>query len=301
MPERPLRMHDLLVSIGVPVFNAERFLPRALDSLLGQTYTNLELIISDNASTDRTPEICKDYLRRDPRIRYIRQPVNIGAPQNWNAVVHEARGVFFKWASANDYCAAEMLEKCIEVMHGDPETVLCYGKTQFVDENEDLIEVYELDRAFNEDRPSERFARVCLELRLNNMQSGVFRLDALRRTGLDRSYPHGDMVLTAELALYGRFQMIDEVLLFRRQSLETFTAMMTPLERQRVYDPKATSPMRFLSARRHLDYLLCISRAPISMVEKIRAYRAALRKLRWARVELWHELLSVLPGARGRG
>jgi glycosyltransferase involved in cell wall biosynthesis len=298
MPEWLLRMPNPLVSIGVPVFNAERFLPRALDSLVSQTLTDFELIISDNASTDRTPEICEEYLRRDPRIRYIRQPVNIGAPRNWNAVVHEACGVFFKWASGTDYCAAEMLEKCIEVMQADPGIALCYGKTQLVDEHEQPIELYEHDRSFNQSDPSERFAQVLSRLWMNNMQSGVFRLDTLRRTRLDRLYPTGDLVLMAELALYGRFHMIDEVLLFRRHTQNTFTAMLTPLERQQVYEPEATAPVRFIAARRYLDYFFSISRAPIPLTERLRAYKAALRLVIWARGRLLRELLSALPGAR---
>lgn len=286
-----------LVSIGVPVFNAERFLPSALDSLLNQTLSDFELIISDNASTDSTQTICEDYARRDRRVRYIRQKTNIGAPRNWNVLVHEARGIFFKWASANDYCAPAMLEKCVNAMQADPGLVLCYGRTKLVDENEQAIEVYGRDIAFDEDRPSERFARVCAHLSLNNIQCGVFQLDVLRRTRLDRLYPTGDMVLMAELALYGRFHMIPDELLFRRQSRKTFTAMLTPLERQHVYDPKATTPMKLILARRHVDNLVSISRAPISIVEKLCAYRVALRLARWDRVGLWREFLSLFQGA----
>jgi glycosyltransferase involved in cell wall biosynthesis len=94
-----------LVSVGLPVYNGERYLSRALDSILEQSLSDFELIISDNASSDTTEAICRDYARRDPRIRYVRQRENLGAPRNWNFVVHEARGRYFKWASASDYCA----------------------------------------------------------------------------------------------------------------------------------------------------------------------------------------------------
>jgi glycosyltransferase involved in cell wall biosynthesis len=298
MPEWSLRMPNPLVSIGVPVFNAERFLPRALDSLLSQTLTDFELIISDNASTDGTPEICKEYLRRDPRIRYIRQPVNIGAARNWNLLVHEARGVFFKWASANDYCAPEMLEKCVEVMIADPGVVLCYGKTQFVDLDEQPIGIDEHESSFNEAQPSERYRRVSSTRARNSMQSGVFRLDVLRRTRLNRLYPTSDLALMSELALYGRFQMIDELLLFRREYRETSSMMLNPLERQRVYEPQAKAPMRFVVTRRRLQDFVSISSAPISLREKLRAYRIALRFLRWSRIALWREFIRIFPGVR---
>lgn len=290
--------HSPLVSIGVPVYNGEHFLARALTSLLDQTLSNFELIISDNASTDGTQAICEDYSRQDRRVRYIRQQSNIGAPRNWNVVVHEARGVFFKWASASDYCAPVMLEKCVNAMQADPGIALCYGRTQLVDEHEQPIEVYRSDVGFYEERPSERFARVSTLMSLNNAQCGVFRLDVLRLTRLDRLYPSGDMALMAELALYGKLQMIPDVLLFRRQGRNTFTSMLTPLERQRVYDPKAKAPMKFICVRRHLDNIVSIARAPISVVEKLRAYRVALRLARWERVNLWREFLSVFGGSR---
>jgi glycosyltransferase involved in cell wall biosynthesis len=290
-------VHHPLVSIGVPVFNGEGFLEVALDSFRAQTFSDFELIISDNASNDGTQAICEAYVRRDGRIRYIRQKSNIGAPRNWNVLVHEARGIFFKWASANDYCSPMMLQECIDVMKADPGVVLCYGRTQLVDENEERIAIYEQDISFDEDRPSERFASVCNQLGLNNLQCGVFRLDVLRRTRLDRLYPSGDLALIAELALYGRLKVIPKILLFRRQSRRTFTSMLTPLERQRVYDPRAKAPMKFILARRHLDDLMSISRAPIPVVEKIRAYRIALRIARWNRIHLWREFLSALKGA----
>jgi glycosyltransferase involved in cell wall biosynthesis len=284
--------HGPLVSIGVPVYNGERYLARALDSLLAQTLTDFELIISDNASTDRTASICQEYVRRDPRVRYVRQPVNIGAPRNWNAVVHEARGTFFKWASASDYCAPVMLERCVATMRADPGIVLCQGLTQLVDGNEQPIEVYGGDVVFCDARPSDRFARVATLMALNNAQCGVIRLDALRRTRLDRLYPSGDMALMAELALNGKFQVLPEVLLFRRQSTATFSSMLTPLEVQRLFNPNAKTPMTFLRARRHLDNMRSIARARIPVIEKLRAYRSVFRLVRWDRGHLARELLA---------
>jgi hypothetical protein len=101
----------------------------------------------------------------------------------------------------------------------------------------------------------------------------------------------------AEIALYGRLKVIPEVLLFRRQSRATFTSMLTPLERQKVYNPKAKAPMKFILWRRNLDNFVSISRAPISVMEKIRAYRIALRIARWDRINLWREFLSAVKGA----
>jgi glycosyltransferase involved in cell wall biosynthesis len=290
--------HPPLVSIGVPVYNAERHLARTLDSLLAQTYANLELIVSDNASTDGTQAICEAYARRDSRVRFIRQPRNLGAVANWNAVAREARGEYFKWASASDVCAPTFLEACVGAMRADPGVVLCYGRTQLVDEDERPLELYPGDLAFEEPRPTERFRSVCTRLALNNAQCGVVRRDVLMRTRLDRPYPAGDVALMAELALYGRFRLLPDVLLFRRMSAGTFTSYLTRLELQRFYDPGATSPMRLVRARRHLDHVRSILRAPLEGSEALRALAAALRVAWWDRGGLWHELRSLVRPPR---
>jgi len=92
----------LSMSIGMPVYNGEKFICEALDSLLSQTFTEFELVISDNASTDNTQMICEDYARRDQRIRYIRQDGNMGAIANFQFVLEESKGNFFMWAAADD-------------------------------------------------------------------------------------------------------------------------------------------------------------------------------------------------------
>jgi glycosyltransferase involved in cell wall biosynthesis len=285
-----------LVSVGVPVFNGERFLERALRSLLAQTLTDFELIISDNASTDGTREICERLGEEDPRVRYIRQRKNIGAPKNWNVVVHEATGEFFKWASANDFCAPSMLARCVGELRADPGLVLCYGRTRLVDENDELLEEVQEGATYEDERPSDRFKAVCTRLGMNNAQQGVIRVEALHRTGLDRMYPGGDIALTAELALLGRFLLLPEVLMFRRWSKGTFTAMLSPLERQRIYDPGVDKPMAFLRGRLYLDYLASVHRAPMTAAEKRRAYRCVLRIARANRGNLWQECLSALRG-----
>jgi glycosyltransferase involved in cell wall biosynthesis len=287
-----------LVSIGVPAFNSEKYISKALDSLLCQSLRDFEVIISDNASADRTQAICEEYLLRDKRIRYYRQKRNIGAPRNWNFVFNMARGSLFKWASANDYCSSEMLEKCVSAIQSNPDVVLCYGLTQLIDENDKPIEVYTKDKSFNDDRPSKRFFHVTTQLSLNNMQCGVFKSDVLRRSGLDRLYPSGDISLMSELSLYGKFKMIPDVLLFRRQSSGTFSSLLTPIELQRFYDPAAKSIMKLILFRRHIDNIISITRAPISISEKIRAYRISLRLAKWDRLYLWSEFVSFLSGLK---
>ncbi|MCC6007831.1 MAG: glycosyltransferase [Rhodobacteraceae bacterium] len=104
------------VSIGMPVHNGARYLRGAVESFLAQSFTDFELIISDNASTDRTEAIAREFARNDPRIRYIRQARNIGAVANFAFVLHEARGEFFQWAAHDDLYAKKFLEATVSVM-----------------------------------------------------------------------------------------------------------------------------------------------------------------------------------------
>ncbi|MBS0016773.1 MAG: glycosyltransferase family 2 protein, partial [Arthrospira sp. SH-MAG29] len=122
------------VSIGLPVYNGENFIQETLDCLLSQTFDDFELIICDNASTDRTEEICRDYAARDKRIRYYRHPENLGAAKNYNRTFELSTAEYFKWAAHDDLYAPEFLERCVEALDTHPSTVLCYPQEYWIDE-----------------------------------------------------------------------------------------------------------------------------------------------------------------------
>ncbi len=122
------------VSLGVPVYEAERFLEETMDSLLAQTLADFEIVISDNASTDPTEEICRPYADADPRVRYVRHEDNRGASWNHTFLALEARAPYFKWAAADDVCEPTYLERCVEVLENDASAVLCQPKTIEIDE-----------------------------------------------------------------------------------------------------------------------------------------------------------------------
>jgi glycosyltransferase involved in cell wall biosynthesis len=123
-----------LVSIGLPVFNGESFLGRALDSLLAQTFANFELIISDNASTDKTEEICKEYTARDSRIRYIRQASNLGGLENFNFVLREAHSKYFMWAAVDDQWDPAFIQSLLTALENEPTAVGAFCPYQLMAE-----------------------------------------------------------------------------------------------------------------------------------------------------------------------
>src|SRR4030066_1478467 len=131
-----------LISIGMPVYNGERYVEEAIRSILNQTFTDFEFIISDNASTDKTENICRAYAATDRRIKYIRQNINIGLSKNFNHVVELSKGEYFKWVAHDDKHAETFLESCLEAIEKDSTAVLSYAKTKIIDENGDVIKSY---------------------------------------------------------------------------------------------------------------------------------------------------------------
>lgn len=272
-----------LVSVGLPVHNGERHLQCAIESVLAQSLADLELIVSDNASTDGTAAIVHEYMRRDRRIRYRRFAVNQGVARNWSAVVREARGRYFKWLSASDEMACGLLQRCVDVLDARPDAVLVFGGTRWIDGNGEPQASCEHDFAVLGARPSERFLQVARDLALNNpINAGVIRTEALRGTRLMAHYPSSDLVLMAELALQGRFVLLPEELYRRRSGADVSTPERSMLAIERMYEPHAARPRRFVALRRQLGRYAACLRAPLPWRERLAALGAATSLLRLA-------------------
>jgi hypothetical protein len=201
------------VSIGLPVYNGEKYLQHALDSLLQQDYEDFELIISDNASTDATAEICKMYEEKDKRVHYSRNDSNIGAAPNYAKVFELSRGKFFKWCAHDDACYPGFLSRCLTVMESAPPyVVLMYPRCEFIDEFGNVIPRSCDHLESRAKQPYRRLARVVRRVSHGGPMWGLIRADYLRRTRLMGSLSYGDDLLLAELSLYGEIWEIPEVL-----------------------------------------------------------------------------------------
>lgn len=207
------------LSIGLPVYNGENFIALTLESILSQTFTDFELIISDNASTDATGAICQAYAARDERVHYSCNDRNLGAAPNYNHTFALARGEYFKWAAHDDWLAPTFLERCITALDQNPEAVLSYPYTQIIDADGNPLQDYEYNGRLRTGFacPADRFFDlVCLHQHCYPI-FGVIRRSVLARTPLHGSYGHADGVLLAQLALMGKFHEIPEVLFFSRR------------------------------------------------------------------------------------
>jgi glycosyltransferase involved in cell wall biosynthesis len=271
------------LSIGLPVYNGENYLAAAIDSLLGQTYGDFELIISDNASADGTEDICRGYAAQDPRIRYYRQPQNIGGAPNHNYLVEQARGELFKWAAHDDLYARDLLQRCVDALDKFPQVVLAHSWTATIDGAGDVVNAVQYTLATASPSAPERFRSMLFDIGGDD-DGGVIRMSVLRKTALLGSYHHSDRTLVAELALHGQFYQVPDWLYFRRDHPERAErAFVTVRSWCANLDPKRSSALRHPAVRLYAEYIWgfaeAIRRAPLSRADKRACYRHLLRWL----------------------
>lgn len=295
------------VSIGLPVFNGERFLEGSARALLGQTFTDIELIICDNASTDGTADICSQLADEDRRVRVVRHETNIGAAANFNSAFTAARGRYFKWAADDDHHEPTYVEACVSALEGRPEAPLAYCRAQSIDATGRILRPDWGDRSdLASDQIEVRLAAALARPRdpIPLPMFAVMRRDVLAATGLLQPMPEFDRALIAELALHGPFIEVPKVLFGHREHGDRMGPVLASDSRAaaRLLGRQSLLP-HWTLVRRHLA---SISRRPPGSP----AAALVLEVVRWAwqwRVELLHDVrsavtapLTVVPGVSNR-
>lgn len=215
-----------LVSIGLPVYNTEKTIVRALDSLLAQRYPNFEIIVSDNASTDKTTEICRKYALKDNRIKFNVNENNLGISANFQIVYGKAAGNYFMMAGGDDFWKPQFVPTLVKILESDPNVgvALCSVRREYSDGRfEDIIK---FDKAHNPNNLSNlQIAAKLLspkeqikDLKYNIFMCGLFRWEAIR--GLLLSFgneilTYGDRAFLAPIALGYKFYYVDKELLVK--------------------------------------------------------------------------------------
>jgi glycosyltransferase involved in cell wall biosynthesis len=225
------------VSIGLPVYNGEKYLEGALESLLAQDYRHFELIISDNASTDRTEQICLRYAENDKRIRFHRSKSNLGAAANFNLVFRLSGGEYFMWAAHDDLWHPSYISRCLEGLRQDANVVLCASAVQFIDEfgNQIPETVWRslLSGGYNrlDTRSLTLSDRVRALTKTLNWYAlyGIIRSDVLRETRLFPDRFGGDVILLMELLFHGQTYILDETLFSYRLLPKPLTVECVPM------------------------------------------------------------------------
>jgi glycosyltransferase involved in cell wall biosynthesis len=209
--------YSTIVAIGMPVYNEEKYIDKAINSILNQEFKDFELIISDNASTDCTLDICKKYAKEDSRIRIIKNDTNIGASDNFKKVFEESNSQYFVWIAGHDLWHPQFLAKCVTGLDENPSVVLYYPKSIWIDdENQDLgtigrgVDTRGLD-------PVSRFQVVLWGIGYGSPIYGLLRSSALNQVTLGTKTVGPDNILLNELSLLGDLAYLDEPLQYVRK------------------------------------------------------------------------------------
>lgn len=285
------------VSVGMPLYNREKYVGASVEAHLNQTYGDFELVITDNASTDGSEEICRAYAAKDSRVKYFRNPQNLGAAGNFRRCFELSTGEFFRWTPSDDLVSPNLLERAIDILDHDPSVFVAYPRTKLIDADGNFIQDFEEHLHVMADRPCERWRAVLQNLRLGNLHYGLNRADIFRKTGGLRNYMGGDLPLIAEMSLYGKFYELPDAFFYRRMHEEASSAMKNSADVMAFFDPKKREKI-FLYNWTHLgSHLLSVARAPIPLTEKLRIYKYEGQRIIWSRSAFIGELTDAMRQA----
>jgi len=269
------------------VYNGADYLAETLDSLLAQTYTDFDLIISDNASTDGTAEICKRYASMDGRVRYLPLHANIGGIGNHNRLFSLAAGKYFMLASHDDVWLPDYLLRCVQILDSDPTVTLAFCRTAIMDGSSKLTKRLELESHADSPDVVERFAQFVQIYSTLEAGYGVLRTEVLRKVRPYILHPGSDRVWLCELALRGRFVRIPDHLYYRRVHEKGSTQVFPGLRERFVWASPQLAGKRVYPYFGYLwAYLTAMLRTPLTVRQR---GRCAWVLLRWVKYH-WREL-----------
>lgn len=209
-----------LVTIGLPVYNGEKYVRRALDSLLAQDYEHFELIISDNASTDRTAEICREYVGKDRRIQYYRNASNMGAIWNFRRVLEMAQGEYFMWAAHDDQWEPAFMSSLARELETHPEAGVAMSAVERIQPDGTQ---YDIVRYENETDPANmKHLQIAVAIAARKPYHlfiyGLFRTDLLKKALDVPPVVAGDRLFMCQMAMATKFRYVDQILYIRQMS-----------------------------------------------------------------------------------
>jgi len=280
------------LAIGLPVYNGERFLEEALRSILDQSFGDFELVVSDNASTDRTEAIVREVASRDPRMRYHRNAENIGLTRNFNQVFSMARGELFKWAAGDDALLPGFLERCVRQLDARPDVVLACTRARFLDDEGTAQQIADRGWSLMSPDPRERLRYVIDANHWVNSILGVIRTSALAQTGLLPEYPGGDYRLLAELSLQGKFYEDPEPLYLRRIHPRSSSQLAKDERQLAEYISGQNGSVKLPTWSRTLDNFRVVWRSGLAPGEKIALCGSIAGTMRAQRSRLWREMIQ---------
>ncbi|GAA1270732.1 glycosyl transferase [Planotetraspora silvatica] len=258
------------LSIGLPVRNGARYLAGALDCLLGQTYSDFDLLVADNSSTDGTADIAQEYARRDSRVSYVRHTEDLGATGNFNYVFDNTRAPLFKWAAADDLHDPTFLQRCMEVHAADPDVVTVCSAIEYIDEEGRSLRTERDFASAGSPDPVARFNDFVGYDYSCSVNFGVHRREAIADTRKFLPFWGSDRVFLAELALRGRIVVIPEPLFKEREHGDRVTSRVAGRDVRRFQ--RSGKGSKFLTWRHASELVRAVRAADLDPEQRRRAY-----------------------------
>ena len=265
-----MNLEKPLICLGLPVYNGERFMRAAIDSVLAQTYSNFTLVISDNCSSDKTEEIGREYARKDPRVTYHRNEHNLGAIPNFDQVLRWANSDYFAWIAHDDVWDPRFLEVCADGLDRNPDAPVVFTSVKVIDHHGELIEDFCVPHDFASSNTSTR-VRDIVSLRHRAYAAyGLFRTAVLRQIPILQPYVDSDRVFLLRLALRGRIVEVPERLFYSRTHDQRYSSLAsTPRLQVQWFDASKRVGFFFPYWRLWLESFRAVTLAPLSAREKL--------------------------------
>jgi len=274
------------VSIGMPVYNGENYIEEALESLLAQTYTDFEIVVTDNASTDKTVEIVERFAERDGRVKLHASKTNVGAAPNFNRCLELSTGEWFRWHAHDDTVEPEYLTKVMALIDEDPTLVAAHSGMDIIDEHGDHLEDYSIEISYRDPDPIERLRSVVLDWHLCGHIFVVFKREILLRHGGLVSFGHSDCVLLERIVLEGPIGTADGILWHNRRHSEQSMARFGVYDPERVdyqayvewFDESRKGKRGFPHWRMVREHWMSVVTGPVPIKDKLRASKVMLHR-----------------------
>ncbi len=287
------------IIIGLPVYNGQKYLEAAIDSHLAQSFSDFQIVISDNGSNDATEEICTRYARQDSRITYLRSPVNRGILWNHRRVLEPVNDatLYFRWAGADDVMEPGLLKAMVEVLDARPEIEAVMPATKNIDEDGRVIRT--MERTLNLESPDavQRARQILIANYQHVIAYGLLRAPSLRRMRTGPDYIGWDPVFIWELALRGEIFQLVEPALLRRFHQGSISRVKTVKEMRKWVEPGTSAGMNFPHWTWAYERARSLFATPLPAGQKLRIGSVLLRATLWQKAQLVRDVTQAVRRA----
>lgn len=283
------------VVIGLPIYNSEKYVAAAISSHLAQSFGDFHLVISDNGSTDATPDICADFARTDDRVKYERSPENRGILWNHRRVMEamESPDQYFRWAAGDDILEPDLLQAMVETLDADDDVEAVMPNTKNIDGDGKIIGAMERTLDLQSPDVYQRARDILVANYQHVVAYGLLRVSSLRDMRTRPRYVGWDPIFIWELALRGRIVQIPGPALLRRFHAGSISRVKTAKEMRKWVEPNEKAGMRLPHWTWSYERLRTLLGARLSGRERLRIGGFLFRYTLWQRQALLRDLMQA--------